>query len=79
MPYEEKQFVQYFMPYRDLGIVKQASKDFVMNIHEDGPLREAVLRDFADLDVVDFLVTTSDFAFFALEPERTVPEPLASA
>ena len=42
-------------------------------------LREAVLRDFADLDVVDFLVTTSDFAFFALEPERTVPEPLASA
>ncbi len=32
MPYEEKQFTQYFMPYRDLGIVKQASKDFIMNI-----------------------------------------------
>ena len=32
MPYEEKQFVQYFMPYRELGVVKQASKDFVMNI-----------------------------------------------
>ena len=32
MPYEEKQFVQYFMPYREIGIVKQASKDFVMNI-----------------------------------------------
>ncbi len=32
MPYEEKQFVQYFMPYRDLGIVKQASKDLMMNI-----------------------------------------------
>ena len=32
MPYEEKQFVQYFMPYRELGIVKQASKDFVMNL-----------------------------------------------
>ena len=36
MPYEEKQFVQYFMPYRELGIVKQASKDFVMNIEEVG-------------------------------------------
>ncbi len=36
MPYEEKQFVQYFMPYRELGIVKQASKDFVMNIEEIG-------------------------------------------
>ena len=34
MPYEEKQFVQYFMPYHDVGIVKQASKDFVMNIEE---------------------------------------------
>ena len=34
MPYEEKQFFQYFMPYRELGVVKQASKDFVMNIEE---------------------------------------------
>lgn len=32
MPYEEKQFVQYFMPYREVGIVKQATKDFVFNI-----------------------------------------------
>lgn len=36
MPYEEKQFVQYFMPYREIGIVKQATKDFVMNIEENG-------------------------------------------
>ena len=34
MPYEEKQFVQYFMPYREVGVVKQASKDFVMNIEQ---------------------------------------------
>ena len=32
MPYEEKQFVQYFMPYRELGVVKQATKDFIFNI-----------------------------------------------
>lgn len=31
-PYEEKRFVQYFFPYRELGIVKNASRDFVMNI-----------------------------------------------
>ena len=36
MPYEEKQFTQYFMPYREVGIVKQATKDFVMNIEETG-------------------------------------------
>ncbi len=34
MPYEEKQFVQYFMPYRELGMVKQASKDFILNIEQ---------------------------------------------
>ena len=34
MPYEEKQFTQYFMPYRELGIVKEASKDLMMNIEE---------------------------------------------
>ena len=36
MPYEEKQFVQYFMPYRELGVVKQATKDFIFNIEEAG-------------------------------------------
>ena len=35
MPYEEKQFVQYFMPYRELGIVKQASKDFIISLTPD--------------------------------------------
>ena len=34
MPYEEKEFTQYFMPYRELGIVKQASRDFIFNIEE---------------------------------------------
>ena len=45
MPYEEKQFVQYFMPYREVGIVKQASKDFVVNIEEiaDGQAQFKIL------------------------------------
>ena len=34
MPYEEKLFTQYFMPYRELGAVKEASKDFLFNIEE---------------------------------------------
>ena len=38
MPYEEKQFVQYFMPYRELGVVKEASKDLIMNIEERGQM-----------------------------------------
>ena len=46
MPYEEKVFTQYFMPYRELGVVKEASKDLVFNITsvEDG---SAVFKVFA--------------------------------
>jgi len=31
MPYEEKSFSQYFLPYRDLGIIKNASKDLLLH------------------------------------------------
>ena len=34
-PYEEKSFVQYFLPYRELGVVKNASKDLLLNIDLD--------------------------------------------
>lgn len=36
MPYEEKTFTQYFMPYRELGVVKEASKDLIFNIDQTG-------------------------------------------
>lgn len=36
MPYEEKHFTQYFMPYRELGIVKNATRDLIMNFDMDG-------------------------------------------
>lgn len=32
MPFEEKHFKQYFMPYREIGMVKNASKDLIFNI-----------------------------------------------
>jgi len=31
-PYEEKNFTQYFMPYQKVGLVKNASKDAVINV-----------------------------------------------
>ncbi|KAA8481912.1 Tfp pilus assembly protein PilF [Arcticibacter tournemirensis] len=31
MPYEEKSFTQYFLPYRELGIVKNATKDILVS------------------------------------------------
>ena len=31
-PYEEKSFKQYFMPYRDIGVVKNATKNAMLNL-----------------------------------------------
>ena len=35
-PYEEKSFTQYFLPYRELGVVKNATKDLLLNIDPAG-------------------------------------------
>lgn len=34
-PYEEKRFTQYFMPYQEVGVVKNATKDLVFNIDKN--------------------------------------------
>lgn len=44
-PYEEKAFTQYFMPYRELGVVKNATSDILMNIEPEGG--KACLKIFA--------------------------------
>ncbi|MFC4213559.1 DUF5107 domain-containing protein [Pedobacter petrophilus] len=35
-PFEEKIFTQYFLPYRELGVVKNASKDILLSIDAVG-------------------------------------------
>lgn len=35
MPNEEKTFTQYFMPYREVGIVKNATKDIVIGLEKE--------------------------------------------
>lgn len=38
-PFEERTFTQYFMPYSDLGVVKNASKDAMVNLElENGSI-----------------------------------------
>ncbi|MEJ8302748.1 DUF5107 domain-containing protein [Saccharibacillus sacchari] len=34
-PYEEKTFTQYFMPYKDIGVVKNASTEAAVNLEVD--------------------------------------------
>lgn len=50
MPYEEKSFTQYFMPYRELGVVKNATKDVLMNVEKvDGELQVKIFATSAQL------------------------------
>lgn len=45
MPYEEKSFTQYFLPYRELGMVRNASEDLLLSLDLEG--RQLSLRIFA--------------------------------
>jgi tetratricopeptide (TPR) repeat protein len=65
MPYEEKAFVQYFLPYRELGVVKNACTDLLMNItQEEG---QWVLKLFATSALRGYTVRVFQDAHCVLE------------
>lgn len=43
-PYEEKSFKQYFMPYKDIGMIKNASIDAAVNLEVDNVEQSATVR-----------------------------------
>ena len=79
MPYEEKMFTQYFMPYRELGVVKEASKDLVFNINElaDGKMEFKVFATNKQ-DVCIILRNDNGEVYYkkkmTLSPERVLVE-----
>jgi tetratricopeptide (TPR) repeat protein len=46
-PYEEKSFKQYFMPYKDIGVVKNASIEAAVNLEVDETGRTATVLAYA--------------------------------
>lgn len=78
-PYEEKTFTQYFMPYRELGIVKQASKDFIFNINPaDGDAVRFQVLATSRQEVRIVLKSDSGTVFYdqkvTLSPEQVMAE-----
>ena len=74
MPYEEKEFTQYFLPYRELGAVKNATKDLLMNIEPaaDGKI---LLRVFAtSRQEIDMTLRTRDGRKIFTEHAVVAPE-----
>ncbi|MGE7612246.1 DUF5107 domain-containing protein [Paenibacillus sp. NPDC101420] len=45
-PYEEKSFTQYFMPYKNIGVVKNASIDAAVNLEVDETLWTATVMAY---------------------------------
>ncbi|BCL78023.1 DUF5107 domain-containing protein [Ktedonobacteria bacterium brp13] len=46
-PYEEKAFKQYFMPYKQIGVVKNASIDAALHLSVDESTRSVTLQVYA--------------------------------
>lgn len=68
MPFEEKSFTQYFMPYRELGVVKNATKDILIYVDlENGKVNLKIFGTSeqkaitADLYIAGELIHTEKF------------------
>ncbi|MBW2621573.1 MAG: DUF5107 domain-containing protein, partial [Deltaproteobacteria bacterium] len=83
MPGEEKSFSQYFMPYRDLGVVKNATKEAMINLEVEND--EATIKAYTTasypagkvlLTCGDQILTENTFDFHpATSWEKTVKLP----
>lgn len=49
-PYEEKSFKQYFMPYKNIGVVKNATIEAAVNLEVDQQARTATLQAYTTSD-----------------------------
>lgn len=72
MPFEEKEFIQYFLPYRELGMVKNATRDLLMNIEptEDG--KRVTLLLFATKKETFHIVLKSDNGDLLYEDSKEI-------
>ena len=55
-PYEEKSFKQYFMPYKDIGVVKNASVNAAVSLDVDAEKHLAILQIYATSVFTDALI-----------------------
>lgn len=66
-PYEEKSFVQYFMPYREVGMVQNASKEAVVSIACNGKTADIKLYVTAPYKRIQVTITKGAQQLYATE------------
>jgi tetratricopeptide (TPR) repeat protein len=72
-PCEEKTFAQYFMPYREVGAIKNATRDAMVNLEIDGLEANIRLYTTSAYDRVEVTLLESGQVFFT-ETISTSPE-----
>lgn len=55
-PYEEKSFKQYFMPYKEIGLVKNATIDIAVNLEIDENTHQATVQVYATSALSDAII-----------------------
>ena len=75
-PYEEKSFVQYFLPYRELGVVKNASRDLLMNIEPEGEDSVRFKIFATSRQTVNVMLKNEDGKVFYNKEKTITPEEL---
>ena len=83
-PYEEKSWVQYFMPYQKVGMVKNATRDALINLQpvEDGRMKVILYTTAAHREVRVMLTNTVNGKIYldaltAVSPENSYTETVA--
>lgn len=73
-PYEEKTFTQYFLPYRELGVLKNASKDLLLHFsvsNNKGRIKLFATSAMTDLEIeVQGEETAMQIFVPSLSPEK---------
>lgn len=74
MPYEEKSFTQYFLPYRALGLVQNATKDLLLHSTlQDGRLHVKIFATGPETSQTLEVLVNGDVVFkdvFSASPEQ---------
>ncbi len=66
-PFEEKTFVQYFMPYSEIGLVKNASKDAMVNIETEEGVADIKLYVTAKYERLQISIVDGENEIFSNE------------
>lgn len=72
-PNEEKSWVQYFMPYAEVGYVKNASKDAIVNLELEGKTAQITLYTTSRFENLRVLLRSNDGTVLLEETTSTSP------